>query len=145
MPLSQNDEQHWALLVHALPSVSHVVLSGVHLPLPQVPLQHCPLDEHVWLSLVQGGGWQEPPRQSPLQQSELPLHLKPRFTQLPSPFQLPSLPVGPSYGTSLPSVPSLEPSLPFPLSPPHEGAAMPSAKMNGAAPRRRNLFFMRPL
>ena len=56
-PARQNAEQHCALVVHALPSVSQVVLRGVQVPpMPHVPLQHWAFVVHAWLSLVHGFG-----------------------------------------------------------------------------------------
>jgi hypothetical protein len=57
VPLAaQLREQHWAAVVHPLPSVLHVVLSGVHLPpAPHVWLQHAPFDPHGWLSEAHPG------------------------------------------------------------------------------------------
>ena len=56
MPFSQNCEQHSLFCAHEFPSVLHVVESGVQVPLVHVPLQHCPLLEQAWLSLVHEGG-----------------------------------------------------------------------------------------
>ena len=51
VPPEQSPEQHAALDEQALPIVEHVVLSGVQVPLvPQVWLQHWPLDVHGRLS-----------------------------------------------------------------------------------------------
>lgn len=52
-PPEQSFEQQVALVVHALPAVLHVVLSGVHFPPAQVPLQQSPFAVHAALSDVQ--------------------------------------------------------------------------------------------
>jgi hypothetical protein len=51
VPPEQSPEQHCALVVHWLPIVEHVALSGVHVPpVPHVWLQHWPLAVHGRLS-----------------------------------------------------------------------------------------------
>jgi hypothetical protein len=45
-PFTHNREQQSELCEQALPDVAQAVLSGVHVPPPQVPLQHCEPAEH---------------------------------------------------------------------------------------------------
>jgi hypothetical protein len=66
-PERHSDEQHSALVVHALPRVLHVVFSAAHAPLTQIPEQQaassaqaCPYEMHA----------HAPPLQRPLQQSD---------------------------------------------------------------------------
>ena len=56
MPPEQNCEQHSVPCVQELPSDLQSGLIGVHLPLSQLPPQHCPLLVQAWLSLVHAGG-----------------------------------------------------------------------------------------
>jgi hypothetical protein len=81
----QSPEQQAALpvpaCVHGLPSVRHFVLSGVHLPLPQVPLQQSPLPEHASLSAMQLV-WQTLPSQLTEQQSVFAEHDAPACEQV---------------------------------------------------------------
>jgi hypothetical protein len=53
VPLLQSPEQQPEEAVQGLPAVRQVVLSGVHLPPPQVPLQQAAELVHVALSAVQ--------------------------------------------------------------------------------------------
>ena len=53
-PALQNCEQHAPFVVHVLPKVLQVGLSGVHVPATeQTPPQHCALVVQAWLSAVQ--------------------------------------------------------------------------------------------
>jgi hypothetical protein len=51
----QSTEQHSAPLVHVLPSVLHVALSGTHASFTQLPPQHSPFDVHGILSEIHAG------------------------------------------------------------------------------------------
>jgi hypothetical protein len=55
VPPEQNLEQHAASVVHALPSVRQVVLSGAQVPLTQLWLQHFPFEVHAAWSEVHAG------------------------------------------------------------------------------------------
>jgi hypothetical protein len=55
VPFEQRFEQHWALVVHWLPSVRHVVLSAAHAPLRQLWLQQFPSEVHAPRSDVHAG------------------------------------------------------------------------------------------
>jgi hypothetical protein len=55
VPDVHSAEQHSPLDVQALPSVEHVVLSGLHLPLLHSWLQHCPFEVHAVLSELHAG------------------------------------------------------------------------------------------
>ncbi len=52
---AQLPEQHWAALMHRLPTVLHIVLSATHLPAVHVWLQHSPFDVQAAPSDVQAG------------------------------------------------------------------------------------------
>jgi hypothetical protein len=83
-PLRQSFEQHSPSAEHALPSVLQLVLSGSHVPLVHVPLQHALPFEHAALSGVQVPA-QCPPTQLNEQQSVLAAQLPPTGAQLPPP------------------------------------------------------------
>jgi hypothetical protein len=144
MPIKQNDEQHSEAVVHAFPSVEHVVLRGVQVPpVPQVPLQHCELVVHDLLSLVHGGGWHEPATQLFEQQSPDDVHATPSGVQTPpSGEQFHVHALSPPNGESLPlsfTVPSVAPSGDPPLSPPHD-AMLTSATHDPISKRAINRF-----
>jgi hypothetical protein len=80
-PLKQSMPQHSALVVQAFPRTKHPVLSGVHVPFAQLPLQHSPLLPHAALSEVQGGTWHTPPTHVPEQQSPFVMHPAPSWRQ----------------------------------------------------------------
>src|SRR5690606_26414224 len=52
VPLVHDLEQHWVPVVHALPEVRHVGLSGAQVPPVHCWLQHCWSLVHAWLSDV---------------------------------------------------------------------------------------------
>jgi hypothetical protein len=83
VPFEQSLEQQASPLVHALPSVRQVVLSGAQVPFTQLWLQQFPFEVHAALSEVHAGYLQAPPMQSPLQQSLAVEHAAPSPRQLP--------------------------------------------------------------
>jgi hypothetical protein len=70
-------------VVHALPSVRQLVLSGAQVPFTQLWLQQFPFEVHAALSEVHAGYLHAPPMQSPLQQSPAVEHAAPSRRQLP--------------------------------------------------------------
>jgi hypothetical protein len=82
-PLLQNFEQHCPWSVHALPSVRHEVLSGVHVPIAlavapaQFPPQHSAAVEQGLPSDVHWVPPQVPPLHTNVQQSCGMVHAEP--------------------------------------------------------------------
>jgi hypothetical protein len=77
-PPEQRPEQHSPLAVQVLPSVLHVVLSGVHMPFaPQLPPQHCALVEHAAPSAVHVANSHTLFVHAPEQHSPAELHAEP--------------------------------------------------------------------
>jgi len=73
-PELHSPEQHASPpCMHGLPSVRQVVLSGTHLPVLHLPLQHWPFCVHVLLSAVHLS-WHTPPTQLTEQQSVFTEH-----------------------------------------------------------------------
>jgi hypothetical protein len=70
-------EQHSPLLVHELPDVLHVVESGTHLPLVQLPLQQPDDAVHAALSSMHALALHVPPLHTRLQQSVATVHACP--------------------------------------------------------------------
>jgi hypothetical protein len=91
-PPTQNNEQHSEPFVHVFARILQAVVSGVHVPPVQVPLQQAALEPHAWLSEVHGVGWQTPPVQVPEQQSLMVAHTAPSARQVGPP-SIPPVPV----------------------------------------------------
>jgi hypothetical protein len=91
-PFTQKLEQHVSVGPHALPSVKHAGLSGVHVPLLQAPPQHEPLDVQGWLSEMHGFTWQTPAVHVPEQQSDASMHAAPSMRQEPASPEPPPVP-----------------------------------------------------
>ena len=73
-PPEQNFPQHSAPAAHGLPCVLHVVLSGVHVPLPHLPPQHSPSVAHAALSAMHCLAAHFPAMHDSLQQSVFAAH-----------------------------------------------------------------------
>lgn len=78
----QNPEQQLEPAEHGLPLVLHDVLSGVQVPDPHSPLQHCAFPEQPAPSAVHAGKAHAPPVHVLLQQSEGFEHAPPRLRQV---------------------------------------------------------------
>jgi hypothetical protein len=89
---TQKLEQHVSVGPHALPSVKHVGLRGVHVPLLQAPPQHEPFDVHGCLSEMHGFTWQTPPVHVSEQQSDGRMHAAPSMRQEPASPEPPPVP-----------------------------------------------------
>jgi hypothetical protein len=85
VPFEQSFEQHSAPVVHWLPSVRQVVLSGAQVPFTQLWLQQLPFEVQAAWSEVHAGYRHAPPPQSLLQQSLAAEHAAPGPRQLPPP------------------------------------------------------------
>jgi hypothetical protein len=89
LPLLHRPEQHVvappSVAPHGLPAVAHVVLSGLHVPPLQLPLQHDAELEQVWLSATQLVALAQTPREVShwrLQQSVGALQAPPAAAQV---------------------------------------------------------------
>jgi hypothetical protein len=69
--------QHSPLPAQVLPAVLHVVLSGVHVPLPHLPEQQLSVAPQGWLSEMQAPAEHVPPAQLNPQQSPLAVQVEP--------------------------------------------------------------------
>jgi hypothetical protein len=101
-PPEHRREQQSAPVAQGLFSVLQVVLSGVQVPMVQLPLQHSALLVQTLVSAVHAGRLQTAPVHVPEQQSEASVHAAPTWKQPvpPSP-----VPVPPKPTPVLPPVP----------------------------------------
>jgi hypothetical protein len=107
-------EQQSAPVVQGLFSVLQVVLSGVQVPMVQLPLQHSASLAQTLVSAVHAGRLQTPPVHVPEQQSEGCVHAAPTWKHPVPPAPVPPKPVPVLPVEAPPAPPVPKPTLPLP-------------------------------